>query len=111
MILTEFLNILSISAHEDETPDDDFHAPLYKAVDIRGITVRMKWCSTCQLYRPPRCSHCSVCDGCIEVCCLLNFTAFKFICPGLVDFVIFASQAELTCYHEVYVSRPKLNYI
>lgn len=39
---------------------------LQKVVHIRGHEVALKYCETCRIYRPPRASHCRICDNCIE---------------------------------------------
>ncbi|KAI0256647.1 DHHC palmitoyltransferase-domain-containing protein [Lactifluus subvellereus] len=49
-------------------PDGDDNVPLPRDLKVRSAVVRVKYCTTCCTYRPPRSSHCRMCDNCVDGC-------------------------------------------
>ncbi|KAJ3993590.1 DHHC palmitoyltransferase-domain-containing protein [Lentinula boryana] len=48
--------------------DGGARAPMPRDLKVRADVVRVKYCPTCKTYRPPRSSHCKMCDNCVDGC-------------------------------------------
>lgn len=47
---------------------ESLRGPLPRDIKVRRGVVRTKYCQTCRTYRPPRASHCKMCDNCVDGC-------------------------------------------
>jgi palmitoyltransferase ZDHHC9/14/18 len=50
---------------EKDDPFFKYSPPQYKQVVVLESKFSVRWCDTCNMYRPPRAVHCSICDNCV----------------------------------------------
>ncbi|KAF5862670.1 Eukaryotic peptide chain release factor GTP-binding subunit [Aspergillus alliaceus] len=93
-------------------PTNDWVMVKLATSEVAAMDVPVKFCKTCNIWRPPRCYHCRVCDNCIETldhhCVWLNncvgrrnyryFFTFVSSSTVLALFLIGASLAHILVY-------------
>lgn len=86
-----------------------FFPPLFQQIIYNNEPLVLKYCYTCQVYRPPRCSHCPRCDNCVEK--FDHHCPWTGTCIGKRNyrfFYLFVSSTTIMCLFVIAISIVQL---
>ncbi|EGG04894.1 uncharacterized protein MELLADRAFT_116963 [Melampsora larici-populina 98AG31] len=86
-------------------------------IEIGNQSIMTKWCPTCQTYRPPRTSHCRLCNNCVEQsdhhCTFLNNCIgrrnyFTFLIFLLMTTILLAITLVIGIYYVIKINKKDI---
>ncbi|KAL1995511.1 hypothetical protein VTN49DRAFT_1698 [Thermomyces lanuginosus] len=90
-------------------PTSDWVMVKLATSDVAAMDVPVKYCKTCNIWRPPRCYHCRVCDNCIET--LDHHCVWLNNCVGRRNYRYFFTFVSTTTILALYLMAVSLAHI